>query len=138
VTKELFDQLDAQLAKAANDVLDSRRDAYAKTGDVLANFKEIAGATGLPIEKVWEVYFRKALNAAIKVVGGGNFPGEPRTERMVDLYNYVRLGWAIANIGRTVVEKLPFPAVGTMTPGHPDYLGSAGLNTQHARNRYVD
>ncbi len=91
-----FDKVDEELRKAADAILIGRRAAYAGNGDVLKNFKEVAAATGLTVAKVWEVYFRKALNALRAVVEGGEGGGEERIERAVDALNYVRLGWAIA------------------------------------------
>ena len=105
MTRDEFKKLDDELLAAANKTLDGRRSAYAGDGDVLMNFKQVARETGIPMSKVWEVYFCKALNALRAVVEGGEGGGESRIERAVDALNYVRLGWAIAQENRPVVEE---------------------------------
>jgi hypothetical protein len=105
VERNEFERIDRELTEAANKVLNQRRQAYAGNGDVLRNFKQVAEATGLSVAKVWEVYFRKALNAACAVVAGGETAGESREERIVDLLNYVRLGNAIAQENNTVLAE---------------------------------
>lgn len=140
-----FEKLDAELLAAANKVLTQRRGAYAADGDVLMNFKQVARETNVSTAKVWEIYFRKALNALRAVVEGGESAGESRLERAVDALNYVRLGWAIANEYFPRAQQ-PEP---TNVVGSIEELMRAELQSreeiwrvdtrpQHAANRYVD
>lgn len=141
-----FEKLDAELLATADAVLTQRRGAYAGDGDVLMNFKQVAQATGLSVAKVWEVYFRKALNAACAVVAGGECAGESREERMVDLLNYVRLGNAIAQefSVNPVVPEMPRETLEDLMKREQDrgprwrHVQPLPILSKHARNRYAD
>lgn len=108
MNREQFEALDDQLMSRADDILKQRRGAYASDTDVLTNFKQLAAESGLTIAMVWEVLFRKSLNALCRVVANGQVAGEPNIDRCSDAINYVRLGFAIANDGK---EPTPTPAV---------------------------
>lgn len=140
-----FEKLDAELLVAADAVLKQRRGAYAADGDVLMNFKQVASETNVSTAKVWEIYFRKALNALRAVVEGGESAGESRLERAVDALNYVRLGWAIANEYFPMAQQPePTNVVGSieelMRAEHQSHgaIWEVDMRPQHAANRYVD
>lgn len=144
-----FEKLDAELLAAADAVLKQRRGAYAVDGDVLMNFKQVARETNVSTAKVWEIYFRKALNALRAVVEGGETAGESKLERAVDALNYVRLGWAIANeYHGAIVQTMTEPRQESLeeliareqrkAEDRAKPVQTRVYYREHAANRYVD
>ena len=92
---ETFQRYETELVEAATAILAQRNVAYAENDDYLANFRRISRATGLTPAKVCEVYMQKALTAMSKLLNGQDVPGETMTERFADMFNYVKLAYAI-------------------------------------------
>lgn len=85
----------SHLLSQCHAVGNAKRKSYANANDVLANFKQIAAATGMTKYQVWSVYFNKhvlSINNAIKY-----HPERPEDVsesiqgRIIDCINYLLL-----------------------------------------------
>jgi hypothetical protein len=89
-----FDVILGDLETASDDILHKRKYAYAKTEDRLWNFHIIAQASGLSPLQVWLVYFMKHALAVANYVNSGHTAEGPESN-FIDLFNYVKLGYAL-------------------------------------------
>jgi hypothetical protein len=95
VNEKEYQEHISQLLVQCRAVSNAKRKSYASAGDVLANFKQIAAATGMTKYQTWSVYFNKhvlSINNAIKYQ-----PEQPEDAsetmqgRIIDCINYLLL-----------------------------------------------
>ncbi len=63
--------------------------------DCLANFKRTAKAIDVPVKKVWAVFAHKHWDAIMSYIKTGKVESEEINGRLMDLRNYLALGYAI-------------------------------------------
>ncbi len=102
---------------------------YAQQSDILANFKQVADATGLTVFQVWSVYFMKHVISVVRAIResptnpSAAMKTEPMRGREVDLVTYVGL------LACLEYEYAPTPATvsGGLTPDETTTLGCNGF-----------
>jgi len=87
-----FEQL-VGTARARQDLLLTTKgaDYTRKEADRLSNFKRVAVAIGIPINKVWSVYAHKHWDALMTFISTGKVESEGLIGRLDDLHNYLYL-----------------------------------------------
>lgn len=97
MTREEFGERVAELATAADEIMQAKSDDYAAEFDVLDNFKRVGGLLSIEPRTVWAVYFLKHVTALAEWGGSGTLQSESIQERFFDAYNYIKLGYALAS-----------------------------------------
>lgn len=93
MNQESFDQLLAASRARQDNLLKVKGADYTRRNpDRLANFKRVAGDTGLTPLQVWAVYASKHWDALMAFVQTGKVESEAIEGRFDDLHNYLYLG----------------------------------------------
>ena len=82
---------------------------YAGREDKLANFKNVAQATGLTPLQVWGVYAKKHIDAVFNFVKHGQVESEPIRGRIVDIINYLSFVEPLAAETQTIKVDIKVP-----------------------------
>ena len=101
MNQEQYDLVTQQLASIAREIEEKKRPGYTTgTEDVLSNFKRIAEQTGTIPEKIAMIYMLKHLDSIRTLLNDleseiDNDDPEPWYGRIADIFNYVRLLYAL-------------------------------------------
>lgn len=88
---ERFEEHTTELFQACRNILNEKGPDYSGFTDRLKNFKEVARDAGItPVQALW-TYFIKHVQATNKFVKGETLTGEPVSEKIKDMINYLVL-----------------------------------------------
>lgn len=91
-----YDKVINKLESMGNEEIAKKRPAYTiGSDDVLANFKRNASMLGVNPLLVWAIYTTKHLDSILAYIKSGIQSNETIDGRFTDLYNYVKVGYAL-------------------------------------------
>ena len=90
--EELFDFLHGEEWAL---IISKGKDYTQHDKDCLANFKRTAKAIDVPVKKVWAVFAHKHWDAIMSYIKTGKVESEEINGRLMDLRNYLALGYAL-------------------------------------------
>lgn len=90
-SEELYHFIEKEILPECFTIMKSKGEAYSGTEDKLGNFKRCAALAGVPVEKIWFVYFIKHFDALSSYIRGEYNDSEPIKGRIQDLINYLFL-----------------------------------------------
>ena len=90
-SEELYGLIEKELLPECFKIMSTKGEAYSGTEDKLGNFKRCAALAGVPVEKIWYVYFIKHFDALSSYIRGEYKDSEPIKGRIQDLINYLFL-----------------------------------------------